>query len=449
MMTDDKISRIIQTIWLFWGFMMPGVGDAILGPTLLDLQLLVKESVETFSFLILSTGIGAIIGSLLTGFIFTTINNRLKLALSILFGSIVNSVTPAVPAYTYFCVMFFLQGLARGFVACYLLEVCNDLWKQKGIPFQFIFSGATTGSILTPLISRPFLCVLERPDNPFFPPTRATNETHGNATTCTAADTNVQQAYIVLGALTLPSGIAFIYYWLQSRKSVTLDHMSLYENPDDMKNQVVKHKLHYLFLTLLFFFYFPIVGNTMLYNTYLTVYGVEGPLHIPKTSMIYMTSLFWGGLLVSRVGNTLLTRCCGNFYIILVNCTCLLVSGVLLLGLAGRYEAALWVATLALGLFSGPYQGACLAWSENFIRLEPKIISLTFLGVGFGAMVLPFAGGLLYNNVPPMGHMYLVFSMIAFLCLMFFLLNYVGHRIKMSTSRILQSDVTLQERETE
>ncbi|XP_046545853.1 sodium-dependent glucose transporter 1-like [Haliotis rubra] len=446
-MSDDKTSRIIQTAWLFWGFMMPGVGDAILGPTLLDLQLLVQESVDKFSFLILCTGVGAITGSLLTGFIFTSVNNRLKLALTIILGSVVNCVTPAVPAFGYFCVMFFLQGLSRGFAGCYLLEVCNDLWVQKGTPFQFIFCGATTGSILTPLIVRPFLCVMEAPDNLFFPPTLTANQTNDNTTACSAADTHVQQAYLVLGALTLPSGIAFIYYWLQSRRSGTIEHVSLYEDPDDKTKQVVKNKLHYLFLILLFFFFFPIVGNTMLYNTYLTVFGVEGPLHISKTVMMYMTSVFWGGLLVSRVGNMLLTRCCGNFYIILVNCTCLFVSGVTMLSLAGRYEEALWVTTLALGLFSGPYQGAALAWSENFIPLGPKIISLTFLGVGAGAMILPFAGGMLYHYVPPMGHMYLVFSMIVFLCLVFFLLNYVGYRIKMSPIR--QPEIPLKESESE
>ena len=95
--------------------MFQGISDAVLGPTLLDLELLVSEETGNFSFIILSTGLGTVLGSLLAPLL-SRVDVRLRLFITLLFGSVVNIVLSLVASYTYLLVMFTLQGFAKGAV---------------------------------------------------------------------------------------------------------------------------------------------------------------------------------------------------------------------------------------------------------------------------------------------------------------------------------------------
>lgn len=62
--------RFLKTISLWIGYMAVGMGLAIAGPTLLDLQQQVKTDITQISFLLTSRAGGFVIGSLISEYSF-------------------------------------------------------------------------------------------------------------------------------------------------------------------------------------------------------------------------------------------------------------------------------------------------------------------------------------------------------------------------------------------
>ncbi|XP_046545861.1 uncharacterized protein LOC124255949 [Haliotis rubra] len=157
-MSATVFSKICETIWMTWAFSVVGINYSILGPTLLDLQLILKQDLETLSTIPLSSGIGETSGMFLALALSKYGHKRLQMGIALLLSSVVFTLIPVVPSLIYVDMMFALVGFISAIPSCFLIDVCSELWKDKGTAFQFILVGSSLGAIVTPLIVEPFLC---------------------------------------------------------------------------------------------------------------------------------------------------------------------------------------------------------------------------------------------------------------------------------------------------
>ncbi|XP_041360953.1 sodium-dependent glucose transporter 1A-like [Gigantopelta aegis] len=440
-----RLWKIIQTLWIFWAFFMPGIGDAVLGPTLLDLELLVSEGTGNFSFIILSTGLGTVLGSILAP-LFSGVDVRLRLCVTLLLGSVVNIVLSLVASFAYLLVMFTLQGIAKGVVVVFLIELCNTLWEEKGVAFQFILSGSMAGAVIAPLLVQPFLCHKQHIHddltlNSALSDRNLTDSTHNltQKDTCTAEDTRVHLAYVLLGCITMPCALAFGYYWIQNGKGDNPESVSPYRSLDSSVEG--NHKcLYYVFLVFLFLYFFPIMGNVILYGTFLTAFGVHSRLHMTKESMVMMTSLLFACSLIGRIFNTAATKLCGTLKIIVVNGLAMLITSICLAVLGPKYETALWICSAAFGFSSSPFMGAGFAWTVDHITLRPRIVSFCVFSISVGNMVLPFLGGIMFQNQGPVTYIYLVCSTVVFQVIIFIVLFGVARLLQQTGSPLRDNE---------
>ncbi|XP_067665677.1 major facilitator superfamily domain-containing protein 4B-like [Haliotis asinina] len=556
-MSATVFSKICETVWMAWAFFVVGINYSILGPTLLDLQLILKQDLETLSTIPLSSGVGETLGMFLALALSKYGHKRLQLGIALLLASVVFTLIPVVPSFIYVDIMFALVGFISAIPSCFLIDVCSELWEDKGTAFQFILVGSSLGAIVTPLIVEPFLChgdssdVANLTDNRFSSalyhsmlteiasvqgscsmedlalvkkvcvnvtrhfdvkdpqetqghyivdhvstehtcPCKAlmlatynstancpSNRTHeaddtdyynwqtacdilehqvynttgedvqymasvccplisaldecrsnygvvDNGTeVCTESDTHVRSAYVVMGLVLLPTSLAFFYFWWNRDSrwafaALTESQRQGYqemEAPNRGRFQVV------IFYTVLFLSYLPLTALTIVFATYLTAFGVESNLHLPKSTMVYMTSVFWISTLLGRIISTILTPQLGHAKIIIGNFAGLVVSSVLLASLAPYYESMLWMSTVLLGVFSCPYEGAGLAWAADYVGMSPRLVALSWISVSLGNLAFPFLGGLMFTHIGPTAFMYLLCSLIIFMVLMFILLN--------------------------
>ncbi|XP_067664635.1 major facilitator superfamily domain-containing protein 4A-like [Haliotis asinina] len=548
-MSLTRFSKICETFWMTWAFFIVGINYSILGPTLLDLQLILKQDLETLSTIPLSSGIGETLGMFLALALSKCGHKRLQLGIALLMASIVFPVIPLVPHFIYVDVMFGLVGLISGIPSCFLMDVCSELWKDKGTSFQFILVGSSLGAIVTPLIVEPFLCqsgtsevahftgisntagldsesglcsvenlalvgkvcvnvtrhfeandpqetqvqfgvnnidvnilhtcpcadlnsmsynsvdcksnlTHEAGDRDYYhwqtacdtlehqlynttgedvqymasvccPLLSALDECRSNhgvmdngTEVCTESDTNVRSAYIVMGLVLLPTSLAFFYFWWKRDACTESISVTKEENQACNERGGLQGKMHkVIFYTVLFLSYLPLTALTIVFATYLTAFGVEGNLHLPKSTMVYMTSVYWISTLLGRIISTALTPLLGHAKIIIGNFVGLVVSSVLLTSLAPYYESMLWTSTVLLGVFSCPYEGAGLAWAADYVGMSPQLVALSWISASSGNLAFPFLGGILFSNIGPTAFLYLLCGINIFMVLMFTILN--------------------------
>ncbi|XP_046368802.2 major facilitator superfamily domain-containing protein 4A-like isoform X1 [Haliotis rufescens] len=548
-MSVTVFSKICETVWMAWAFFVVGINYAILGPTLLDLQLILKQDLASLSTIPLSSGIGETLGMFLAMALSKYGQKRLQLGISLLLASVVITCIPLAPSYIYVDVMFALVGFISAIPSCFLMDVCSELWKDRGTAFQFILVGSSLGAILTPLIVEPFLCqddVSKVTNFTRFLPTgvasvngscsmddlalvenmcvnvtrhfeandskqtqghflvdhvsvdhscpctallslsyRSTDSCKSNLTrevdeggdycnwqtacsnlqhkdyntteedvqylifvccpllsalgecrtnygaahngteSCTESDTNVRSAYVAMGFVLLPSSFAFFYFWWKRDSSWASaaitdspgQDYSQFDVPPIGKFQAV------IFYTLLFLSYLPLTALTIVFATYLTAFGVDGHLQLPKSTMVYMTSVFWISTLLGRIVSTALTPLLGHAKIIIGNFVGLVVASVLLIVVAPYYESMLWLSTVLLGVFACPYEGAGIAWAADYVGMSPQLVALSWISASAGNLAFPFVGGIMFTDVGPSAFLYLLGGLSVFMVLMFALLN--------------------------
>ncbi|XP_067668712.1 sodium-dependent glucose transporter 1-like isoform X2 [Haliotis asinina] len=132
-MAEDtsRRSKLIETLWLFWAFNHRGIQNSILGPTILDLQLLLKEDLRALSYLFFANGLGSMLGALAAGFLAPRFNLRIQLCLSLMVGSASLVAVPHVHYIVYMYTMVFILGTTSGLLRCLFAERCGKRQDQR------------------------------------------------------------------------------------------------------------------------------------------------------------------------------------------------------------------------------------------------------------------------------------------------------------------------------
>ncbi len=90
--------------------------NGIIGPTLMDLQMITGSTMTQMTYIFFAQGAGFIVGILLACILEKCINTRLIMTGSLLIGCIVNFALPWGTIFYYLAAMFFILGLAKGLV---------------------------------------------------------------------------------------------------------------------------------------------------------------------------------------------------------------------------------------------------------------------------------------------------------------------------------------------
>lgn len=310
--------------------------------------------------------------------------------------------------------------------------MCNLMWPDAaGLPFQFITIGAGLSSFFAPLITWPFinsgspedggLSYQQRQLFNYPAEDRACANVNGT-NLCPAEETQVQIPYLIMGLLTLPPVVAFMYFYVKEK---LIDVSSYDVLPSEPRFRGETRKMRILFAVLLFCFHIPVFGTILAYGDLLVLFGVKGPLDIVMQQMMYMTSLFWGSFLIGRIVACCCSNYIGQFTLMLLNFVGLLAISILLITVGDIYVPALWIGSSALGFFSAPYLPGAMAWASEFITMDGSIIGMCLAASGVGELLIPYIAGTLFNTNGAMSLMYTVFGLTIYQIILFTVMTVV------------------------
>ncbi|MCK5428431.1 MAG: hypothetical protein KAI94_03115, partial [Anaerolineales bacterium] len=158
--------------------------------------------------------------------------------------------------------------------------------------------------------------------------------------------------------------------------------------------------VNYLLVSLVAAFLFLYVGAEVGYGGWIFTFAVQQLNLSGVAAAAYLTSAFWGALTLGRLLSIpIATRLRPRTILLADLVGCLASIAVLLLW--SESIIAIWIGTLGLGLFLASIFPTTLTLAERRMTITGRVTGWFFVGVGAGAMTIPWLIGQLFESAGP------------------------------------------------
>ncbi|XP_046565463.1 uncharacterized protein LOC124274201 [Haliotis rubra] len=381
-----------------------GVIIGIIGPILPDLRCLFNAGLDELSLLLLVFGVGGIFSQLIISFVMENVPIYIVLGVLIVLKAIYFFSFPYAGNIIMGTILQTLAGVLSG--ACFnpILYKCGLLWPGNPRLVHLHFGVSSFGSVLAPLVIGPFLSdgavtemyktrynittdrgPFQHNNTPVFNAEHIQNRRNLTSVMnvsslqidsidCSGPDgiTLLQYPFIMFGVICVMCVPAYVYFHVKEQSSSQSDQYETLNATQDNPESQKRRKKDYLFIVFMFLVLLSGQGFPSGYSGLLATFGIESRLQISLSTMTLMTSVFWFSFLIGRLVPCILPASVKQIYILSASFTGLLI-GIIVFCFSFDNTAALWVASVILGLFSAPVLPAGLACSKQILNVSPRI----------------------------------------------------------------------------
>lgn len=353
---DSKLSK---TVGYYAGFVILGLVIASLGPTLLSLSEQTQSQISQISYLFTARSLGYMLGSVYSGRLYDRMAGHHVLVGMLIVIAVMVFLVPLIPLLWLLILVMLIMGGAEGGLDVgsntLLIWIYRDKVGSYMNGLHFFFG---VGAFVSPLIIAWAVLV--------------------------SGDITI--GYWILALLVLP-----VVVWLLRLESP--------EHPSEVeKNRA--GKINYLLVLLVAAFLFLYVGAEASYGGWIYTFAVQQLNLSGLASAAYLTSAFWGALTLGRLLSIPIATRYRPRTILLVDLIGCLVSIAIIL-IWSQSILAIWISTLGLGLFMASIFPTALSLAERRMMITGKVTGWFFVGVGAGAMTIPWMVGQLFEGVGP------------------------------------------------
>jgi len=335
---------------------------AVLGPALPTLAANLGRSLAQMGFLFTARSFGYLLGSLYGGRIYDRLPGNRLVALMILGCSLGMGLAPLAPRLWLLALLLLLMGVCEGG-----LDIGSNLllvWQHGARANPFLnglhfFYGL--GALLSPIVVAQALL-------------------HTHAVTVAFWLLAVYPLPVALGLLRLPSPLA--------------PHHAR-AHPAGRLPAAPVNRLLVVLISLIFMLY---VGAEVAFGGWVYSYALAVGVG-DVASAAYLTSAFWGALMVGRLLSVpLATRVRPPAILVCDLVGCLASLGIILVFPAGW---AVWAGAIGLGLAMASFFPSLLAFANAAMPSTGETTRWFFVGTGAGGMLLPWLVGVLAGRFGP------------------------------------------------
>jgi FHS family Na+ dependent glucose MFS transporter 1 len=369
-----------KTAGYYGAFVVLGIAVAALGPTLPGLAAHTRTALNAISFLFTARSLGYLLGSLLGGRLYDRLSGHPLMAGALILMAAMLALVPFLPILGILVAVLFILGMAEGVV-----EVGSNtllLWvhRRNAAPFvnglHFFFG---VGAFLAPIVVAGALSLAD----------------------------DATWSYWLFALLALP-----VAGWLARLPSP----VSQAASGDSSVTRVDS-----FLVALVAAFFFLYVGAESSFGGWIFSYATAlNP--DAQTTAAYLASAFWGSLTVGRLVAIPLAIRLRPRAILLADLIGCLVSLGLFLVFPGS-AAALWIGTLGLGFCLASIIPTTLAFVGRHMSVTGQATGWFFVGLGLGAMTVPWLIGQLFETIGPQVMMFTILADLALALGLFLLLR--------------------------
>ena len=356
--TPSRVTKMAQTVSYFVSFIALGLVTASLGPTIAGLAARTNTVLSEISIVFMARSLGYLLGSVLGGWLYDRMPGHPVMAAMIVAMGVTMALMPVIPLLWLLAFVCLITGMAQG-----TLDVGGNVllvWVHGALvgPYMnalhFFFG---VGAFVSPII---IAQIAQRGGD-------------------------LDWAYWALALLMIPAAV-----WFLPLKSPTV-----HREPEETSGG--RSKLALLALLVLFFFLY--VGAEVSFGGWVFTYSTELGL-ADETAAAYLTSAFWGALTLARLlAIPIAIRFRPSAILLGDLVICLLSVAVVLVW--PHSPAALWVASLGLGLGLASIFPTLMSLAERRMTVTGKVTGWFLIGSSAGGMFLPWLIGQLFEPVGP------------------------------------------------
>ncbi|PKO22604.1 MAG: hypothetical protein CVU38_08610, partial [Chloroflexi bacterium HGW-Chloroflexi-1] len=374
------------TLAYYATFLVLGLAGAVLGPTLPGLAEHTGSRISEISFLFATRSLGYLLGSLQSGRLFDRAPGHPVIAGALVVASLALAIVPTLSLLWVLTAILFLLGFAESII---------DLGGNILLVWTY---GARVGPLMNGL--HLFFGV-----GAFLSPIIVAQARQRSQ--------DINWAYWILAIAALP-----VAFWLLRAPSPAIPATA------EKRSAAPVNYLPVALFTLLIFLY---VGAEVSFGgwvfTYATALGLSGP-----TLAAYLTSAFWGALMLGRLAGIPLASRFRPSQILFTDLVGCLISMGVILGWPGSL-LALGVGALGLGFSMASIFPIAMALAERRMLVTGSTTRWLFFGAGAGAVVAPWTIGQLFEGVGPAVTMYAItIALVLALGTLMLLLRFTAHR---------------------
>ncbi|MFW5691209.1 MAG: MFS transporter [Chloroflexota bacterium] len=369
-----------------------GFSVASLGPTLPGLASQTASALGAVSILFAVRAVGRILSNFVAGRAYDRVAGHPLLGTAMIGIALMMALTSFMPVLWALAIVFFVMGMAEGFIDVGVNAML--VWTHKGRagPFinglHFMFG---LGAFIAPLIISQVIVIV----NGASISAQAAFMTPFEVLSSVLIPAPVAWPYRVLALTLLPIG--FLIWSLRSPQRPQQTQ------PADTAPVVVRWGLVFLFALMLAVY----VGAEASYSGWVYTYALERKL-MGEAQAALLVSLFWGMVMIGRLAGVAIALRVKPRYMLLGALIGSLLSTLAMI--AVPTATMLWIGTIAFGLSMAPIFPTVVAFADKNLEINGKITSYFFIGASVGAIVLPWLIGQLFRPVGPEALLYLILA---------------------------------------
>ena len=221
-------------------------------------------------------------------------------------------------------------------------------------------------------------------------------------------ESQIEYAYLIAALITMVVACVFFVYHLRgfrfrkvkeraSDKSNVRKYLDMV-NPGSCTSGKPMYGVQ--LFTVLFLYYFNIVGGERILGKFIRAYAIE-QLDFSVSDGSYINTAFWIGFAVGRISGFFVARYVSIVKIILIETSGIFVASVLLNVFAVRSSLALWILVQPLALFHAPCFPSMMGWADYHMEMSGLAITFLLLGGSCGGVAYLKITGFLFDRFGP------------------------------------------------
>uniref|UniRef100_A0A8D0CN27 Major facilitator superfamily domain containing 4B n=1 Tax=Scleropages formosus TaxID=113540 RepID=A0A8D0CN27_SCLFO len=396
------------TVGLLKGF---GMSISVLGPTLGDLAINVKQNISNISHIFLGRSAGSMGGSLLAGFLLEVMNHHILLGFSMLLTAFGMAAIPFCRNAVLLTALMSCIGISMGSLNTGGNVLILNTWGERSGPIlQALHFSFAAGAFAAPIIAKLLFGEDDQPheksilgsktnqlltltqNSSISPVTTMENKSLDSILHFTHSESSTLKsmwAYIMIGAFALFVSLLFFIMYFR----ITL----LREPARATSGKQIMAKHHNVLIFFLSFFFFWYVGTEVAYGSFIYTYAKDY-IHLDTSQAAGLNSLFWGTYAATRGLAIFFAACMKPGSMIVLSLLASSLSS-LLLSLFSSNMVILWSCTALYGASMATTFPSGISWLKQYTTVTGRSAAMFLVGSVLGTMVLPALIGFLLGKV--------------------------------------------------
>ncbi|XP_053208159.1 major facilitator superfamily domain-containing protein 4A-like isoform X2 [Panonychus citri] len=368
-----KISKILVNNYLnlfksfltYTTFFTTGCTMALLGSSLLDLQILADVKFTKISQLVTLKSCGQIVGTLIASVLNEKFEASFILSMSNLITGVFLGLGPILVKFEFMATCFFIVGTSLG-VADVLCNLwLTQIWKDKCANFlQMLHMSGGIGALTTPVITRIFLL----PNEDLIESEIDIDFEFINSS-YSSEDVIVKYAFLSIASIPILTSIPLmIIYIFKDRKTLSSPDQSNQQPKDQIEARSPSKLKTYVAVLMVAGINHAVISLEGIIGSLVTPFSVRSDLHMDKKLSVLVATVFWSCFSFTRLIYIPLTFIIGEAKLQIIALIISLCGIFVTVPWALYDETCMWIGFTLIGVGISPIFASSYVYCKNALR---------------------------------------------------------------------------------